>query len=51
MAYIQGVDYKGLNGSVTSAIYHMIWIIECIHRQTVYELMHKHNDKLAILSI
>jgi hypothetical protein len=37
MAYIQRVDYKGLNGSVTSAIYHMTRNIECIHRQTVYK--------------
>jgi hypothetical protein len=36
MAYIQGVDYKGLN-SVTSTIYHMTQNIECIHRQTMYK--------------
>jgi hypothetical protein len=32
MAYIRGVDYKGLNESVTSTIYHMNQNIECIHR-------------------
>jgi hypothetical protein len=32
MAYIWGVDYKGLNGSVTSMIYHMTQNIEFIHR-------------------
>jgi hypothetical protein len=31
-AYIRGVDYKGLNGSVTSVIYHMAQNIECICR-------------------
>jgi hypothetical protein len=30
MAYIRGVDYKELNSSVTSAIYHMTQNIECI---------------------
>jgi hypothetical protein len=29
---IRGVDYKGLNGSVTSAIYHMVRNIGCIPR-------------------
>jgi hypothetical protein len=33
--YIWGVDYKRLNRSVTSVIYHMTWHIECIHRQTI----------------
>jgi hypothetical protein len=37
MAYIWGVDYKGLNGSVTSVIYHITWNIECIRRQIVYK--------------
>jgi hypothetical protein len=32
LSYIQGVDYKGLNGSVTSMIYHMAWNIGCIRR-------------------
>jgi hypothetical protein len=32
LSYIRGVDYKGLNGSVTSAIYQMAWNIGCIHR-------------------
>jgi hypothetical protein len=32
MTYIRGVDYKGLNGSVTPAIYHMTQNIECIRR-------------------
>jgi thiaminase len=31
LSYIRGVGYKGLNGSVTSAIYHMAWNIGCIH--------------------
>jgi hypothetical protein len=31
LSYIRGVGYKGLNGSVTSAIYHMARNIECIH--------------------
>jgi hypothetical protein len=29
---IRGVDYKGLNGSVTFAIYHMVRNIGCIPR-------------------
>jgi hypothetical protein len=33
MTYIRGVDYKGLNGSVTPVIYHMTRNIECIHKQ------------------
>jgi hypothetical protein len=32
LSYIRGVDYKGLNRSVTSAIYHMAQNIGCIHR-------------------
>jgi hypothetical protein len=32
LSYIWRVDYKGLNGSVTSAIYHMAWNIGCIRR-------------------
>jgi hypothetical protein len=32
LSYIRGVDYKGLNGSVTSTIYHMARNIGCIHR-------------------
>jgi hypothetical protein len=32
LSYIRGVDYKGLNGSVTSTIYHMTRNIGCIHR-------------------
>jgi hypothetical protein len=32
LAYIRGVDYKGLNGSVTSMIYHMARNTGCIHR-------------------
>jgi hypothetical protein len=32
LSYIQGVDYKGLNGSVTSTIYHMTQNIGYIHR-------------------
>jgi hypothetical protein len=32
LSYIQGVEYKGLNGSVTSAIHHMAWNIEYIRR-------------------
>jgi hypothetical protein len=32
VAYIRGVDYKGLIGSVTSAIYHMVRNIGCIRR-------------------
>jgi hypothetical protein len=39
MAYIQGVNYKGLDENVTSTIYHMTRNIECIHRQKV----HKHH--------
>jgi hypothetical protein len=31
-SYIQRVDYKGLNGSITSTIYHMAWNIGCIRR-------------------
>jgi hypothetical protein len=31
LSYILGVDYKGLNRSVTSTIYHMAWNIGCIH--------------------
>jgi hypothetical protein len=31
LSYIRGVDYKGLNRSVTSAIYHMARNIGCIH--------------------
>jgi hypothetical protein len=30
LSYIRRVDYKGLNGSVTSAIYHMARNIGCI---------------------
>jgi hypothetical protein len=37
MIYIRGVDYKGLNRSVTSAIYHMTQNIECIRKQTMYK--------------
>jgi hypothetical protein len=37
MAYIRGVDYRGLYGSVTSAIYHMTQNIEYIRRQTMYK--------------
>jgi hypothetical protein len=37
MAYIQEVDYKGLNGSVISAIYHMTQNINYIRRQIVYK--------------
>jgi hypothetical protein len=33
--YRWGVDYKGLNRSVTSMISHMAWHIECIRRQTI----------------
>jgi hypothetical protein len=25
LSYIRGADYKGLNRSVTSVIYHMVW--------------------------
>jgi hypothetical protein len=32
LSYIRGVGYKGLNGSVTSMIYHMARNIRCIHR-------------------
>jgi hypothetical protein len=32
ITYIRGVDYKGLNESITSAIYHMTQNIECIRR-------------------
>jgi hypothetical protein len=32
LSYIRGVDYKGLNGSVTSMIYHMAQNIGCIRR-------------------
>jgi hypothetical protein len=32
LSYIRRVDYKGLNGSITSMIYHMAWNIECIRR-------------------
>jgi guanylate kinase len=32
LSYIRGVDYKGLNGSVTFAIYHMAQNIGCIRR-------------------
>jgi hypothetical protein len=32
LSYIRGVDYKGLNGSITSAIYHMARNIGCIRR-------------------
>jgi hypothetical protein len=32
LSYIRGVDYKGLNGSVTSMTYHMAWNIGCIRR-------------------
>jgi hypothetical protein len=32
LSYIRGVDYKGLNGSVTSAINHMARNIGCICR-------------------
>jgi hypothetical protein len=32
LSYIRGVDYTGLNGSVTSAIYHMARNKGCIHR-------------------
>jgi hypothetical protein len=31
-SYIQGVDYKWLDESVTSAIYHMAWNIGSIRR-------------------
>jgi hypothetical protein len=37
MTYIQGVDYKGLNESVTSMIYHMTQNIECIRRYIAYK--------------
>jgi hypothetical protein len=37
MAYIRGVDYKGLYESVTSVIYHMTQNIEYIRKQTVYK--------------
>jgi hypothetical protein len=37
MAYIRGVDYKGLNESVTFVIYHMTRSIECIRMQTMYK--------------
>jgi hypothetical protein len=33
MTYIRGVYYKGLNESVTSAIYHMTKNIEYIRRK------------------
>jgi hypothetical protein len=32
LSYIRGVNYKGLNGSVTSTIYHMARNIGCIHK-------------------
>jgi hypothetical protein len=32
LTYIRGVNYKGLNGSVTSVIYHMAQNIGCICR-------------------
>jgi hypothetical protein len=32
LSYIRGVDYKELNGSVTSVIYHMARNIGCIRR-------------------
>jgi hypothetical protein len=32
VSYIQGVDYKELNGSITSAIYYMARNIGCIRR-------------------
>jgi hypothetical protein len=32
LSYIRSVDYKGLNGSVTSVIYHMARNIGCIRR-------------------
>jgi hypothetical protein len=32
LAYIRGVDYKGLNRNITPAIYHMTQNIGCIHR-------------------
>jgi hypothetical protein len=32
LSYIRGMDYKGLNGSVTFAIYHMARNIGCIRR-------------------
>jgi thiaminase len=32
LSYIRRVDYKGLNESVTSAIYHMAQNIGCIRR-------------------
>jgi hypothetical protein len=32
LSYIREVEYKGLNGSVTSAICHMAQNIGCIHR-------------------
>jgi hypothetical protein len=35
--YKQGVSYKGLNGSVTSAIYHMTQSVECIRRKTIFK--------------
>jgi hypothetical protein len=44
--YIRGVDYKGLNGSVTSVIYHMTQHIECICRQTIS----KHHAYIMLTS-
>jgi hypothetical protein len=32
LTYIQGVDYKGLNESVTLSIYYMVQNIGCIRR-------------------
>ena len=32
LPYKWGVDYKGLNGSVTSVIYHMTQSAKCIYR-------------------
>jgi hypothetical protein len=32
LSYIRGVDYKGLNESIISAIYHMARNIGCIRR-------------------
>jgi hypothetical protein len=32
LTYIRGVDYKGLNESVTLVIYHMAWNVGCIRK-------------------
>jgi len=34
--YIQRVDYRGLNGYITPAIYHTTRNIACKHRETRY---------------